>query len=203
MADHALIMAEAALERSHALPRRPHPVKPDLDKWLPEAQLRVKHTRKSSASTDQLWEAARSLPLADTALLGRLVRWRIPGLDRGVTLDDLFRQPPFMVLEESDHALVSGLVGRIWTLGRDYPRLSSPEQFRSWEQRGTARVVFAHWVQPSHDGRTALGSEARVEALGSQGRMGLAAVRPIVRAFSPLVGSDGLAAAVRRAENHR
>jgi hypothetical protein len=178
-------------------------VSPDLDNWLPEAQLQVKHSRKSSASTDQLWEAARSLPLADTALLGRLVRWRIPGLGRGVTLDDLFRQPPFMVLEESDHALVSGLVGRIWTLRRDYPRLGSPEEFRSWDKRGTARVVFAHWAAPSHDGRATLGSEARVEALGSQGRMGLAAVRPIVRAFQPLVGSDGLAAAVRRAENHR
>ncbi len=173
---------------------------PNLDAWLPEAALRVTYARESAASAQALWAAARSLPLADTALLGRLVRWRIPGLARDVNLDGLFRQPPFMVLEERERALVSGLVGRIWTLRRDYPQLDSPAEFRDWDERGTARVVFAHWVAPNSNGRAQLATEVRVQPLGSQGRVGLAAVRPIVRAFSPLVGSDGLAAAVRRAE---
>jgi hypothetical protein len=61
-------------------------------------------------------------------------------------------------------------------------------------------VLFAHWVEPVQDGRTALRSETRVEALGAQGRIGVAAVRPLVRAFHPLVGSDGIELAVRRAE---
>jgi hypothetical protein len=39
-----------------------------------------------------------------------------------------------------------------------------------------------------------------VEAIGLQGRVGVAAVRPLVQRFGHLVGSDGLAAAVRRAE---
>jgi hypothetical protein len=43
-------------------------------------------------------------------------------------------------------------------------------------------------------------SEARVHPVGSQGRMGVAAVRPLVRGFHNLVGSEGIAAAVRRAE---
>jgi hypothetical protein len=39
-----------------------------------------------------------------------------------------------------------------------------------------------------------------VAAVGAQGRLGIAAVRPLVSAFGSLIGSDGLEAAVRRAE---
>ena len=175
--------------------------KPDLDRWLPEPSLRVTHRRESTASADALWEAARSVRLSDTAMLGRLIRWRIPGVGRNDYFDDLFRQPPFIVLDgEEERVLISGLVGRIWTLRRDYPQLT-PDEFRQWSQRGTVRVVFANWVEPAEaGGRSALASEARVEPLGLQGRRGLAAVRPLVRAFEHLVGTEGIAAAVRRAE---
>jgi hypothetical protein len=173
---------------------------PDLDKWLPDPALRVVHRRDSSASADALWQAAREVKLTETAVLGRLVRWRIPGLARGLAYDDMFRQPPFMVLQEDEHALVSGLVGRIWTLRRDYPRLGSPEEFVDWSRSGTARVVIANWAQGRDGGGSVLAAEARVEPVGAQGRLGVAAVRPVVRAFQHLVGSDGINAAVRRAE---
>jgi len=39
-----------------------------------------------------------------------------------------------------------------------------------------------------------------VQAVGAQGRFGVAAVRPLVAGFGALVGSEGIAAAVRRAE---
>lgn len=173
---------------------------PDLDKWLAKPALRVVHRRESSARVPDLWEAARQVRLAETTRLGRLVRWRIPGLARDLVYDELFRQAPFTVLEEGDHALVSGLVGRIWTLRRDYPELGSPEEFMAWSQGGTARVVIANWVVDGDDGGSVLTAEARVEPIGAQGRLGVAAVRPVVRAFQNLVGSDGINAAVRRAE---
>jgi hypothetical protein len=91
-------------------------------------------------------------------------------------------------------------VGRIWTLRRDYPRLREPGEFREWDVSGTAKVVFANWVEPTASGRTALCSEVRVRAIGAQGRIGVAAVRPLVSAFQQLVGSEGLEAAVRLAE---
>ncbi|HEY2318053.1 MAG TPA: hypothetical protein VGH67_07130 [Solirubrobacteraceae bacterium] len=173
---------------------------PDLDKWVPKPALRVVHQRESSVAAGELWQAAREVRLADTALLGRLVRWRIPDLPRDLAYDGLFRQPPFLVLEEGEHALVSGLVGRIWTLRRDYPRLSSPDEFAQWSRGGTARVVIASWAQAREGGGSMLAVEARVEPVGAQGRLGVAAVRPVVRAFQQLVGSDGINAAVRRAE---
>jgi hypothetical protein len=173
---------------------------PNLDSWVPDPTLRVRHRRDSRASADELWRAARAVRVSDTAVLGRLVRWRIPGLAGNVSFDELFRQPPFMVLEEGEHALVSGLVGKIWTLRRDYPRLDSVDGFRNWDRSGTARVVIANWVEEADHGRCALAAEVRVQPIGAQGRIGVSAVRPVVRAFQNLVGSDGISVAVRRAE---
>jgi hypothetical protein len=174
---------------------------PDLDHWLAKPSMRVAHRRESDASPERLWEAARSVRLADARMLGRLVRWRIPGLDGDLSFDQMFRAPPFLVLaEEDERELVSGLAGRIWTLRRDYPRLTDPEEFRDWSTGGTARVLFANWIEQTPSGRAALQSEVRVEAIGMQGRVGLAAVRPLVATFGNLIGSDGIEAAVRLAE---
>jgi hypothetical protein len=174
----------------------------DLDAWLPDPAVRVTHRRESSASADQLWDAAQSITIADTSLLGRLVRWRIPGISPESSFDELFRRPPFIVLNDQpgDHALVSGLVGRIWTLRRDYPELADPDEFLGWSKSGTAKVVFANWVQPTGRHGAALATEVRVDPIGAQGRFGLAAVRPLVRTFHNLIGSDGIEAAVRLAE---
>ena len=174
---------------------------PNLDHWLPEPSMRVAHRRESDAPPERLWEAARTIRLADARRLGRIVRWRIPGLEPDMSFDELFRAPPFIVLDEDEkRALVSGLVGRIWTLRRDYPRLTDPEEFREWSAPGTARVVFANWIEPAPTGRAALRSEVRVDAIGVQGRVGVAAVRPLVSAFGNLIGSDGIDTAVRLAE---
>jgi hypothetical protein len=173
---------------------------PDLDQWLRDPAIRVTYRRSSGASPDRLWDAARAVRLNDTRMLGRVIRWRIPGLQPDIAFDDLFREPPFTVLvDDGDHALVSGLVGRIWTLRRDYPELEGPGEFREWAASGTAKVVFANWVEEA-DGGSAVTSETRVKALGAQGRVGVAAVRPLIAAFGNLVGTDALAAAVRRAE---
>jgi hypothetical protein len=138
-------------------------------------------------------------------MLGRLVRLRIPGLSAGIAFDEMFRRAPFIVLDEGEHFLLSGIVGRIWTLRRDYPALSGPDAFRDYSTRGTVRVLFASWAQDEAPGsrgqaRAALCSEVRVEAFGTQGRLGLATVRPLVRGFQQLIGSDAITAAVRRAE---
>jgi hypothetical protein len=173
---------------------------PQLEAWLADPSIRVAHRRPSVAEPDQLWQAARQIELRDTRVLGRLVRWRIPGLRASTTFEELFRSPPFTVLDEDEHRLVSGLVGRIWTLRRDYPILDEPEEFTEWSQSGTAKVLFAHWVEPDDGSGSVLRSEARVEAFGAQGRIGLASVRPLISGFQHLVASDALAAAVRAAE---
>ena len=182
--------------------RRGAAAEPQLDEWLADPALRRRGTgARAPPSADRLWRAAREVSLSDTALLGRLVRWRIPGLAPDTTYDGLFREPPFMVLEEGERMLVSGLVGRIWTLRRDYPRLRTPDEFREL-------VAARHRPGAcSRTGRSRSTSGARRSRprcawsrSAPRGRIGLAAVRPLVRSFQQLVGSDGISAAVRRAE---
>ena len=177
------------------------PAAPDLDYWLADPAVRVRHRRESSAPRERLWLAAHEVRLSDTAVLGRLVRWRIPGLPANDRFYDLFREEPFLPLTESDAALVSGLVGKIWTLRRDYPELGGPDEFREWSAPGTTKVLLANWVEDGRDGGSALHAEVRVKAYGAQGRLGLTSVRPLIRAFQHLVGSDAITAAVRRAES--
>jgi len=177
------------------------PAVPDLDHWLPAPTIRVAHRRESTAQPDDLWNAACAVTLSDAFLLGRLVRWRIPGLPADLSFHGLFRHDPFLVLVgDRERTLLSGLVGRIWTLRRDYPALGHPDAFRHWSVRGTARVLFANWVEPLASGGAVLRSETRVQAIGAQGRFGLASLRPVVRTAEHLIASDGLEQAVRRAE---
>jgi hypothetical protein len=172
----------------------------ELDRWLPDPTVRVAHRREAHASADRLWSAARSVRLRDTRVLGPLLRWRIPGLPADPTYDELFRFPPFTPLHEAEHALLSGLCGRIWTLRRDYPPLAGPDDFLRWSAPGTVRVLYANWVEPAGAGRSALVSETRVAPVGRQGQIGLLAVRPLIAASQHLIGSEPLTIAVRRAE---
>src|SRR4051794_11255891 len=99
-----------------------------LDDWLPAPQVRTRHRTVAHATPDRLWRTAETLSVCQAPMLGRVIRWRIPGTPRDLPYRDLFRCYPFTVLGEGEHSLASGLCGRIWTLQRDYPRLRSAEE---------------------------------------------------------------------------
>jgi hypothetical protein len=181
---------------------RPSPYRADerLDDWIASPAVRTHHRCSAAASPEALWEAAREVRLADTRALARLVRWRIPGVPAGQTYDQLFRSYPFAVLEAGERWSISGLCGRIWTLQRDYPRIDGPEEFRAWDQRGTVRVLFAHWAQEGEDGRAELVSEARVDPVDVHARARLRALWRVIGPFERLVGAEPLTVAARRAE---
>ncbi len=96
-----------------------------LDDWLPDPMVRSHHRRRAHADPQALWRAAADLKLSETRRLGRLVRWRIPGVPPDQTFQGLLGDYPFCVLDEGDGWMLSGLAGRIWTLQRDYPRLDA------------------------------------------------------------------------------
>jgi hypothetical protein len=176
------------------------PVPTSLDHWLPDPAVRAHHRRAARADPDRLWAAARGVRLRDTRLLGRLVAWRIPGTRADLTFAELFGRYPFTVLDEGDRHSVSGLCGRIWTLQRDYPRLGGPEEFRAWDEPGTVRVVFAHWVQDAGDGRAELVSEARVAPTDTSAALRLRALWKVIGRFEGVAAAEPLPVAVRRAE---
>ena len=159
--------------------------------------MRTNHRRSSELGPEDLWRRATEVRLRDTRSLGRLVRWRIPGLRQDMTCHELFRGYPFVVLEEDERLLVAGLCGRIWTLARDYPRLESADEFRDWSEPGTVRVAFAHWVEPRDDGGADLVSEARVEPVDRSAALRMRALWTVIGRFERLVGGEALALAAR------
>lgn len=171
---------------------------PDLDAWLADPTVRTHHRRTVAATPEALWRAAQEIRLADTRALGPLVRWRIPGTPADQTYAGLFRSYPFTVLEQDEHHVVSGLCGRIWTLERDYPRLSGAREFTAWDQPGTVRVVFAHWVLGRGAGMAELCSEARVQPIDRTAGLRLKALWAVIGRFEPLVASEPLSQAARR-----
>jgi hypothetical protein len=175
----------------------------DLDAWLPDPAVRTLHRRTAAAPPSVLWEAAGTLRLDETGPLGHLVRWRIPGLPSGVTFRAMFAAPPFTPLAEGETYALSGLVGRIWTLRRDYPLLDGPEAFAAWAGPGTVRVLFAHWVVPAdrHGGPgSALISEARIRPVDRAAAVRLRALWAVVGRSERLIGGEALARVARRAE---
>jgi hypothetical protein len=171
-----------------------------LDRWLPDPAITTRHHRAAAASPAELWEAARDLRLRDTHRLGRMVRWRIPGLPADITYHEMFRAYPFCVLAEDEHTLISGLCGKIWTLARDYPAIADAAAFEAWDEPGTVRVAFEHSARALDDGRAELVSEARVSPVDRHARLRLRAIWAVLRPFEPLVAAEPLALAARRAE---
>lgn len=175
------------------LPRNLRP-----EAWVPDPAVTVHHERSALAAPDELWAAANSVRLRDVRSLGRLIRWRIPGTPGGLEFGELFRRYPFSVLEEGEDFLLSGLVGKIWTLARDYPRLGDPQEFRDWDRPGTVRVLFATWVEADGD-ESVLYSEARVDPVDRAARTRLRTLWSVIGPFKGL-GAEPLKLAARRAE---
>jgi len=168
---------------------------PDLDRWLADPALRTRHRREAEAGPEDLWAAASDVTLAQSHVIGRIARWRIPGLPAERTFHEMFRSEPFNLLAEGDGWSLSGLCGRIWNRRREFTVLADPEEFRTWRASGTARVLLAHWVEPVDPHRSALVSEVRVDPVDRQARLGLRLVRPLIAASEHLIGAEPLAIA--------
>jgi hypothetical protein len=173
---------------------------PALDLWLPAPLVRTHHRLAARASPGTLWHAAEGVKLSDTRRLGRLVHWRIPGLSGDITYRELLRCPPFVLLEEGERHSLSGLCGKIWTLKRDYPQLDGPEEFLAYQEPGTARVLFAHWVEELRGGCSELVSEARIDPVDASARWRLRALWRLVAPFEPFIAKEPLPLAARKAE---
>lgn len=173
----------------------------ELDDWLLRPAVRTHHRREAVAGADELWRAASAVRLDDTRTVGRLVRWRIPGTSGRLTFEELFDRYPFTPLGSGPRHALTGLCGRIWTFRPDYPRLGGAEDFATWDEPGTVRVLFAHWAEPAGAGRARLLSEARIEPVDRRAALRLRALWALVGRFEPLIGAEPLALATRRAES--
>ena len=173
----------------------------DLNAWVSNPQVCTRHRREAAAGPDALWSAARTVRLSDTGTIGRMVRWRIPGVAIDQSFGGLLSEEPFIVLDEGARWSISGLVGRIWTLARDYPRLDGADAFRTWSEPRAVRVLMAHWVEQISDGRSAIVSESRIAPTDRVAAARLGALWLALGPFERLIGAEPLTLAVKRAES--
>ena len=173
----------------------------DLDRWLADPLIRTHHRRNAAVGPEHLWATAKEVRLRDCRVLGRLIRARIPGLRSSETFEEMFAAAPFNVLDEGPTFRMSGLVGRIWTVRGDFALLAAPEDFVTWDEPGTVRVLFANWVEETGPGPgSALVSEVRVQAVDRRAAFYTRGLGPFISAFQSLVGTEALTVAARRAQ---
>ena len=163
--------------------------------------MRTRHSSVAHADPGDLWYAAETVKVCDAPMLGRIVRWRIPGTPRNIPYRELFRRYPFTVLGEGDLWTASGLCGRLWTIQRDYPRIDGAEDFLAWDRPGTVKVLFAHWIEHDGDGRAALVSESRVKPVDRRAGIRMRALWTVMGQFERLIGGEALRLVARRAES--
>jgi hypothetical protein len=175
---------------------------PDLDRWLDQAAVRTYHHRTAATDGATLWRAAATVRIGESGVLGRLVRWRVPGARAEQTYRELFTAAPFLALDQGDAHLLAGLCGKIWTARPALARLAAPSEFHDWRVPGTVRVLFAQWVAPADTG-AALVSEVRVAPVDHGAALRLRTLWPLIGRFESLISSEPLSLAVRRAESGR
>lgn len=131
----------------------------------------------------------------------RLIRWRLgshaPPPD--TTFHDFFRTGIFIQLEEGERYTVSGVAGKIWTPSGQYERFATAADYKEHAAGGTAKVVILHAVREHPEGAE-LVSESHVVVYGRRTRIFFRPFWQMIHPFARLIGSEALAAAVRRAE---
>lgn len=172
-----------------------------ISDWLPGHHARLCQARASTATPDELWAAAQTVQLRDAPRLNRLIRWRLgkhaPAPE--VTFEEFFRTGIFMLLEEGERLYISGVAGRIWTPSGDYAQLETAGEYREYTRRGSAKVVLKTEVR-EHERGSEIVNEAWIWCADRRTLLVFKPFWQVVRPFARFIYTEGLAAAVRRAE---
>jgi hypothetical protein len=172
-----------------------------LDAWLPDPHVRTHHARSSPAPPARLWAAATEVRVRDTVTLRPLIMLRLgdgaPSPE--TTFRELFRRPPFVLLEEGERWSASGVAGRLWSTRGGLARLSNAEDYRAWSRPGTARVAVLNAVRPRAGGGSEIVTETRVRCVDRRALLRFRPYWAVIGPFARFIRSDLLGAAVRRA----
>ena len=174
---------------------------PTVADWLPRTHAHLSYRRRSSASADDLWQAAAEVRLRDAPRLCRLIRWRLGSHapPPETTFEEFFRTGIFIQLEAGERHSVSGVAGRIWTPSGRYERFASAAEYKEYDRGGTAKVVLVNGVRETDRG-SEIWNEAGVMIHGTRTRIAFWPFWQVVHPFARLIATEGLAVAVRRAE---
>jgi hypothetical protein len=172
-----------------------------LDDWLPDHHACTHHARRSAATPERLWQAARTVQVRETRTLRPIIGWRMgryaPAPD--AELREVLARHPFVLLAEDGMVSVSGLAGRLWALGDTFARFDGAEAFRAWREPGQCKVAVRHEVVPDGAG-SEIRSEVRIWCTDRRAQLRFRPYWAFIGPFSRFIGSELLSAATRRAE---
>jgi len=142
------------------------------------------------------------VPVRDTRTLRPIIAWRLgryapPG---DAPLRSVLAAHPFHLLAEQDMVSVSGLAGKLWSLGDTFVRFDGPEAFRAWAEPGSCKVVVRHAVLGREGGGSEIVSEVRIWCTDRRAQLRFRPYWTFIGPFSRFIGSELLSAATRRAE---
>jgi hypothetical protein len=107
---------------------------------------------------------------------------------------------PFLLLAEDGMVSVSGLAGRLWSLGDTFVRFDGAAEYRGWAEPGYCKVAVRHAVVARDGGGSEIRSEVRIWCTDRRAQLRFRPYWAFIGPFSRFIGSELLSAAVRRAE---
>lgn len=181
-----------------------------LDRFIPEYRHNEVHETVIAASPERVLRAVEELTVKEmpltvilmgirslpARLLGKPVR--PGGADRPVL--EVAQRGGFLLLSREPREVVLGVVGRFWKPAADVVRLSSPEEFLAFSEKGYAKGAVNFSLDEAGSGKVRLRTETRVLPLGKAAARRFALYWFFVHPGSALIRQVWLRAIRRRAE---
>jgi hypothetical protein len=137
----------------------------------------------------------------ETRTLRPIIGWRLgryaPAGD--APLYEVLATHPFVRLAEDGMVSVSGLAGKLWSLGDTFVRFDDSAMFGGWREPGYCKVAVRHEVVPDGGG-AAIISDVRIWCTDRRAQLRFRPYWAFIGPFSRFIGSELLSAAARRAE---
>jgi hypothetical protein len=170
---------------------------------MPVWDVRERHSLEVAAPPERTLAAALEVTRGEVRSIGVLMGIRRLGLRRpgrpDAPLLDGFRRMGFQALEESEHEVVYGGVGRFWQPSGGLRRVA-PEDFGGFAEPGYAKAGFNFLVAPGPEGGCVLSTETRVVTTDARARRRFRAYWTVIRPGSGLIRRDWLRAIRARSE---
>ena len=174
-----------------------------IDDFLPNYDVRERHTAQVHAPIDKVYTTVRELDLSQAKL--SMLLFRLRGLPAGrfapscFTLDDFLKMRFILLGERPDEELLLGLVGRFWTPSGELLRLDA-EGFRDFNEPGYAKAVWNFTLAKQPCDEVMLATETRVYCLDETSRRRFRLYWLLIGAFSGLIRRELLRTVKRNAE---
>jgi uncharacterized protein YndB with AHSA1/START domain len=170
-----------------------------LDRYLPEFDVRERHTRVLRADPDAVRAAVLHTDLTTIPTVRALLVLRaFPGRVRVRLGGDAAPVPPpftladmpragWTALAEGQDEIAFGTLTRPWKIGAEAPLKADRESFAAFSAPGYAKVAFSIRADPYDGCRTQMTTETRVTTTDPVSRRRFAAYWVVIGPFSALI----------------